>query len=76
MTTEHPRWDEFVNGLQQRLGDPDEGKCNTDFDQSRKVLHGLGLSAAEIAESFEWFADHHGGCDCEILLNIAYGGES
>ena len=80
MTTEHPRWGEFC----ERLGGPEgcdfkkdkkgeiHWKCAGGRDKSlaTKILRKMGLTLREVAESFAYFEEHGGYCDCEILFNV------
>ncbi len=79
MTPEHPDWAEFA----EKLGDPDH--CNfrevdgefawdcaggSDKTYAESILKNMGLDEQGIQETFVYFDEHGGHCDCEILLNI------
>ena len=79
LTPTHPRWREFT----QRLGGPEgcnfreeagqmKWKCGGRHDQSlaRKILGRMGFLDGEIEDTLEYFTDHGGHCDCEILFNV------
>ena len=78
MTPEHPRWKEFV----KRLEGPEginrrtvEGKhlfdCPGKFNKplARKILKAMGV--LDIKGTMNYFNEHGGYCDCEIVWNIA-----
>lgn len=80
MRPEHPRWREFC----ARLGGPEacnfrEGEngrliwdCRGGFDKSFsfRILQDMGFPGEAIEQSFAYFNQHGGHCDCEILFNI------
>jgi hypothetical protein len=80
LTPTHLRWKEFT----QRLGGPEgcnfrDGKnglaiwnCGGRRDQSlsRKILGRMGFLDGEIEDTLEYFTEHGGHCDCEILFNV------
>jgi hypothetical protein len=37
---------------------------------SRGILLKMGLSFEQIAASLEYFCEHGGHCDCEVLFNV------
>jgi hypothetical protein len=67
------RWDDFLD----RLMGPGccewserSWTCHGDLRFSKRVLHDLGLSESAIAVSVQYFRDHGGYCDCEVVLNV------
>lgn len=74
MTPQHFRWPEFINRLKGPEG------CNFAEDEDGKITwdcNGLGLAAAilssmdmDIEASLEYFREHGGHCDCEIVFNV------
>jgi len=83
MTTEHPRWSEFVEKLEGPEGcnfhrknpaDPDsitwECAAGRDKTIASRLLKQMGATDEEIAQSCQYFEDHGGFCDCEILFNV------
>jgi hypothetical protein len=79
MTTEHPRWSEFA----ERLGGPEacdfhetaDGtltwNCTAQTrDQASAILRDMGATHSDLLASLDYFDEHGGYCDCEILLNI------
>jgi hypothetical protein len=76
MTPDHLRWDEFCN----RLAGPegcnfhDETWTCDSRDHSkpfcRKILEDMGFADQEIAATLEFFDEHGGYCDCEVLFNV------
>ncbi len=84
ITPEHPRWDEFVEKLQgpgycnfqeQKPGDPRSitwrCKGGTDKSFARDILEKMG--GFDVDASLEYFEQHGGYCDCEILFNVDPG---
>jgi hypothetical protein len=61
MTPDHPQWKEFC----RRLGN---FECKGNLRNAKKLLRAYD---ADIELSIEFFKQHCGFCDCEILLNIA-----
>lgn len=74
MTPEHPRWNEFCYRVG---GDGSELRCNgclknddgTLNRQSYAVM-ALKTMGMDVKHSVEFFEEHGGYCDCEILLNV------
>jgi hypothetical protein len=61
------RWEEFCRRLSSAL---DSRGCagGTNKGCAEAVMREMGGIAIE--ESLEYFEDHGGYCDCEILLNV------
>jgi hypothetical protein len=83
ITPKHPRWEEFCRCLEgpegcnfqlRDPGDPDSvfWFCLGGNDQSkaRAILARMGLKSVEIEASLQYFRNHGGYCDCEILMNV------
>jgi rhodanese-related sulfurtransferase len=80
MTPNHPKWDEFVTRLEGPEGcnfreDPEHGivfNCGGGKDKSKAaaILRRMGFESPAVAESLEYFEEHGGYCDCEILFNV------
>jgi hypothetical protein len=76
MTREHPRWDEFCDRLEGPEGcnfrQDENGKwiwdCDNDQSLAIAILEKMG--AIDIPDSLEYFEEHGGYCDCEILMNV------
>jgi hypothetical protein len=67
----HPDWTAFCGALDARLK---QGKsswnCQHDLRHTKDLLaNEWPLIDAE--ETLEIFREHHGFCDCEILLNVS-----
>lgn len=83
MTKKHPRWNEFLERLEgpegcdfKLVGPPGRGDttwtCDGGRDKSKAqaILADMGFTWEEIEESCEYFDNHGGHCDCEILFNV------
>ena len=84
MTPEHPRWDEFCDRLQGPEGcDFTEAAnglkatwtCNHDRTFAIEILFAMGFSEEAVVASLDYFDDHGGHCDCEILFNVDVAAE-
>jgi hypothetical protein len=78
-TTGHPRWQEFIGRLEQRLnfrersdkpGDYEWlcGKGEDRFAYTREVLTAMGLQPEASLATIR--SQGHVCCDCEIILNF------
>jgi hypothetical protein len=80
MTTDHPRWGEF----EKRLGGPEgcdfredqsgelHWRCSARTrDQAAAILRDMGITDGDLLATLDYFDDHGGHCDCEILFNVA-----
>jgi hypothetical protein len=69
LTTESPRWNEFTEALGQIVF-PAEGilNCTHNHRHAEQVMSEMG--GVDIPASLEYFEEHGGYCDCEILLNV------
>ena len=86
MTPSHSRWQEFIDRLagpegcdfrQTDAADPRSvtWRCDSEDDTcplSRAILADLGFMPVAIDESIQYFHDHGGFCDCEILVNLGW----
>lgn len=72
ITTTHERWSEFYGRLAAAVGDPASSGCTDSMDRpmARRALAAMGFSEREIGSSLDYFEQHGGYCDCEILLNV------
>ena len=89
MTPTHPRWGEFIQRLEGPEGcnfhEQEDGRIgwdcvgSTDHPYSIRILTAMGFSPESIAASRDYFRQHGGYCDCEILFNVeasaGYGDE-
>jgi Protein of unknown function (DUF2695) len=66
MTPENPRWSEFT----AQLGDAiNRHRCNSvDTRLAQRLL--TSMKCVDVEASIEYFRDHGGYCDCEILMNV------
>lgn len=82
MDPSHPLWEDFLERLEGPEGcdfKKDEKKeritwkClgGNDKTFAKKILKNMGLTDDEIIGSCEYFHDHGGHCDCEIIFNVA-----
>jgi hypothetical protein len=80
MNPDNPKWTEFVEHLKTVLteeqprykDDPPMWAtfCNCTQELSHRVLREQ-FPEIDIVETFRYFHDHGGHCDCEILYNCA-----
>jgi hypothetical protein len=83
MSKEHPQWEEFLARLEgpegcnfgeSVPGDPNSlnWKCAGGNDKTfaTNILRSMGFSERDIKDSCEYFENHGGYCDCEILFNV------
>ena len=79
MYPKHERWEEFVNRLEGSEGcdfwEDEHGKISwtckggNDHTFAKKILVAMGEDI-DVEESLQYFRDHGGHCDCEILFNV------
>jgi len=69
MTPEHPRWNTFCKELQASIA---KNGCTakTGKQNAKRVMKEMG--GINIKASCDYFEEHGGYCDCEILLNVAW----
>ncbi|MHB8510007.1 MAG: DUF2695 domain-containing protein [Candidatus Dormibacteria bacterium] len=66
------RWEAFL----ERLSGPgfcawqETWTCHGDLRFTKKVLAEMGLSPQAIAVSLQYFMNHGGYCDCEVVMNV------
>ena len=67
MTPESRRWKEFAKRLDRAIA---ERGCasGTNKRNAEAVMRDMG--GIDIEASLDYFEDHGGYCDCEILLNV------
>jgi len=68
------RWEEFVG----RLSGPgccdwkeESWTCHGDLRFTMSLLKEMGLTDGAVTTSIQYFKDHGGYCDCEVVLNVA-----
>lgn len=72
LTNEHPDFATFCNRLSTVLWpagkkNPD---CRHDHGAATEILN--HMPNIDIQGTLDWFDQHGGHCDCEIMFNIAY----
>lgn len=80
MNVEHPKWDEFTDRLEGPEGcdfhkderNQTHWQCSGESDRelSKKILR-EHYPDVDIDETMNYFSQHGGHCDCEILFNVA-----
>jgi hypothetical protein len=84
LTIDHPRWQEFIGRLEQRLNfreGSDEpgnyqwlcGKGEDPFAYAREVLTAMGLQPKASLANIR--SQGHAYCDCEIVFNLGATGD-
>jgi hypothetical protein len=62
------------------LRNDEEGKstwnCSNELDHAIKALADMNFDSEKILEILHFFRDNGGYCDCEIMMNVVYGGDS
>ena len=81
MMPEHERWEEFTKLLEGPEGcdfqkdehDDITWVCGGDRDQSKSkaILTSMGFTPVQVEASLNYFTDHGGHCDCEVLFNVS-----
>jgi hypothetical protein len=88
MTPEHPNWHDFLDRLEgpdgcnfhnRTPGNPDTltwtcDSGDTSCPIARRLLADMGFTDAAIDCSIMFFHSEGGFCDCEIVLNVGWGG--
>jgi len=69
MTPESPRWPEFTKRLEDALNQ--HGCDSKTRPLAKKLL--TSMKCVDVEASLEYFSDHGGYCDCEILMNVDPG---
>ena len=62
------RWEEFCRRLCSAMDSSGGCAGGTNKDNAIAVMREMG--GVEIEATLEYFEDHGGYCDCEILLNV------
>jgi len=79
MTPAHPQWTEFCNRLAgpgaynfRGRGEKIRFTCGGGDDKTfaRTILAEMGFGKWRINASCDYFEEHGGFCDCEILFNV------
>ena len=78
MTPQHPKWREFCDRLTSSDGcnfqEDENGKitwrCRGGHDKSFATQILQSYSNIDIKASLQYFDEHGGHCDCEILFNV------
>lgn len=72
MTTEHPRWGEFLDRLEAAVETHGcAGRADEDsYKLSRRILIAMDFYEQETLLSLLYFAEHGGFCDCVIAANV------
>jgi len=79
MTPQHARWDEFCERLEgpercnfRKVNGESRWTCKggTDKTLATKILKTMGFTDPLIESSLDYFEEHGGMCDCEILFNV------
>jgi len=68
LTPDSPRWGEFVRRLCSAMDS--RGGCAGGTNKENAIAAMREMSGIDIEASLEYFEDHGGYCDCEILLNV------
>jgi hypothetical protein len=68
LTPDSPRWQTFVDELDQWLWDGCRGGTNK--DHAIAIMRKMG--GIDIEASVAFFEANGGYCDCEIILNVAW----
>jgi uncharacterized protein DUF2695 len=71
MTIESPHWREFCDRLDRAISK--QGCDARTLRLAEKVLRDMG--GIDIEASLEYFREHGGYCDCEILVNIDWNAQ-
>ncbi len=54
-----------------KLWNESDGACDNKLTQTRLHLAAAGFAPDEVASTLEWLVSEGGGCDCEVLANVA-----
>jgi hypothetical protein len=67
VTSDDPRWGEFVRRLDAELRDG----CDGTNERTVAVLRAMGLDLDEVNDTLAWLGDRGGCCcGCEVMLNV------
>jgi hypothetical protein len=75
LTPDSPRWNEFAEGLFAMIdhyncdGDGDGDSKPENVHRHSKLVMGQ-MGNVDVDGSLEYFHEHGGHCDCEVLLNV------
>lgn len=80
MTPEHERWNDFRAVLEEHvIFEPcgPNGRCRVTgcdgygiYRHAIRILRRMGFTNDAVEASCQFFRDHFGFCDCEILMNV------
>ena len=74
VTPESPEWEAFVDALfdaTERNGcDGDEGEAAPGCVHRHAKAVMTSMGGIDIEKTLDYYEDHGGYCDCEILLNV------
>ena len=83
MTPRHPRWDEFtwkLGSIIEEASQQNVSLCSNDLFVAARVLRSMASidrqievpsdGTIDIPASLEFFRNHGGHCDCEVLMNV------
>jgi len=71
LSPSHPRWQEFIEKL-GRFGSETGCDGHLGPKRYRNAIRAMAEMGGDfdIEETFKFFEDHGGYCDCEIVLNV------
>jgi hypothetical protein len=68
MTPDHLEWEEFCNILNDRIN---LYGCDAETLTQAEYILSKYFPNIDVEKSLEYFREHGGYCDCEILMNVA-----
>lgn len=73
LTKKHNCWEKLIVRLENALNKSQNGSfgCHGDLRHTKKILK--SLSNIDVKGTIKYLKDHGGFCDCEVLMNVAYG---
>lgn len=78
MNNNHPLWEQFVYALDQVCFSVKDSEvisnCRGDYRFTEKILN--SMPGVDFHQSLNFFQEHGGFCDCEILFNVVGSKES
>ena len=81
LTPEHDKWEEFIKRLEGPEGCDFKGetasdmtwKCKGGMDKTFATAILKDMKEFDVDATLEYFEEHGGHCDCEIIFNIDPG---